>query len=78
MTKSISPVLAFITPGIINMLMEERGLSLLEAAGTLYNSKLYKDLENEETKVWRFSYPILFDLLMEELETGTIVYPEEQ
>ena len=78
MPKSISPVIAMITPGIINLLMENRGLTLEEASETLYNSKLYKALEDEETKVWRLSYPLLYDLLIEELDTGKITYPEEQ
>jgi hypothetical protein len=78
MIKSISPVIAMITPGIINLLMENRGLSLEDASDVLYNSQLYKALEDEETKVWRLGYPLLFDLLVEELSTGKITYPEEQ
>lgn len=78
MDKSISPVIAVITPGIINLLVEHHHLSIEEAASILYNSRLYKDLEDEETKVWRLSYPLLYDLLEEELETGKITYPEEQ
>jgi hypothetical protein len=76
--KSISPVIAMITPGIINMLMENNGMRLDEAADILYNSELYRTLEDEETKVWRLSYPLLYDLLTEELTTGKISYPEEQ
>ena len=78
MNKDIAPVLAMITPGILELLMEHRGLGLEEAAATLYNSELYKALEDESTKVWRLSYPLLFDLLAEELDTGRITYPEEQ
>jgi hypothetical protein len=77
-SKSISPVIAMITPGIISLLMENNGVRLEEAADMLYNSELYKALEDEETKVWRLSYPLLYDLLMEELTTGEITYPEEQ
>jgi len=73
-----SPVLAMITPGIINLLMENRKLSLEEASALLYNSQLYKALEDEKTKVWRLGYPLLYDLLDEELTTGKITYPEEQ
>ena len=73
-----SPVLAMITPGIINLLMENRKLSLKEASALLYNSRLYKALEDEKTKVWRLGYPLLYDLLDEELTTGKITYPEEQ
>jgi len=78
MKNNISPIIAVITPGIINLLMEQRKLTVAEAAATLYNSHLYKDLEDEKTKVWRLGYPLLYDLLEEELETGKITYPEEQ
>ena len=78
MDKSISPVIAMITPGIINLLMENRGLSLEGASDILYGSQLYKTLEDEKTKVWRLGYPLLYDLLMEELTTGHISWPEEQ
>jgi hypothetical protein len=75
---NISPVIAMIAPGILSMLVEDRGLSLEEASGALYNSELYRALEDEETKLWRLSYVTLYDLLVEELDTGTIDYPEEQ
>ena len=78
MDKSISPVIAMITPGILRLLMENRGLTLEDASEALYNSLLYQALEDEETKVWRLSYPLLYDLLIEELDTGGITYPEEQ
>ena len=76
--KNISTVVAMITPGIIKLLMDNRGLTLEEATGVLYNSSLYKALEDETTKVWHLSYPILYDLLEEELTTGKITWPEEQ
>jgi len=75
---NISPVLAMITPGIINLLMKNRMLSLEEASAILYNSQLYKALEDEKTKAWRLGYPLLYDLLDEELTTGKITFPEEQ
>ena len=76
--NSISPVIAMITPGILALLMENRNLDLTQASCLLYNSNLYQTLENEETKLWRLGYPILYDLLEEELTTGVINYPEEQ
>jgi hypothetical protein len=78
MAKNMSPVIAMITPGIINLLMENRGLNVEDASNILYNSRLYKALEDEETKVWRLGYPLLYDLIEEELNTGKITYPEEQ
>ena len=78
MDKSISSVIAMITPGILSLMMENRGLSLEEASRLLYNSQLYSVLEDEKTKVWRLGYPLLYDLLEEELTTGQITFPEEQ
>ena len=78
MDKNISPVIAMITPGILNLLMENRSLNLDEASALLYRSQLYKALEDEKTKVWRLSYPLLYDMLEEELTTGKITFPEEQ
>ena len=78
MDKNISPIVAMITPGIINLLEKNRGLSLEEASNLLYNSKLYELLEDEKTKVWRLGYSLLYDLLEEELTTGKITFPEEQ
>jgi len=78
MDKSISPVIAMITPGILNLLMENRGINLDEASALLYRSSLYKTLEDEKTKLWRLGYPILHDMLEEELSTGKITFPEEQ
>jgi hypothetical protein len=78
MDKSISSVIVMITPGIIRLLTEDRGMTVEEAAEALYNSELYKALEDEGTKVWRLSYPLLYDLLIEELDTGVITFPEEQ
>jgi hypothetical protein len=78
MNKNISSVIAIITPGIIRLLMENRSLTLEDASNLLYNSRLYEALEDEKTKVWRLGYPLLYDLLEEELTTGKITYPEEQ
>jgi hypothetical protein len=76
--KDISSVIAFITPGILQLLMENKGLTLEEASRVLYNSELYKTLEDEKTKAWHLGFPILYDLLEEEITTGKILWPEEQ
>ena len=47
-----------------------------EAIKSLYSSRLYNTLENEETKLWCLSVPALFDLYMEEKTTGKITFPE--
>lgn len=58
--------------------MNNRGITSEAAAILLYNSRLYSLLEDEETKLWHLSYPILYDMLEEELTTGKIIFPEEQ
>ena len=75
---NLNVVLTFITPGIIQLLMDNRSITLEAASLLLYNSKLYKLLENEDTKLWHLSYPILYDMLEEELTIGEITFPEEQ
>jgi len=76
--NSISSVIAMLTPGILELLMKNRNLGLLEASDLLYNSQLYKILEDEKTKLWRLGFPILYDMLEEELTTEKITFPEEQ
>ena len=76
--KNLNAVLVFITPGIIQSLMDNRHIAVEEASILLYNSRLYHLLEDEETKLWHLSYPILYDMLEEELTTGKITFPEEQ
>jgi len=78
MEKDISAIVAVITPGILQLLQQKRGLPLEQASELLYNSKLYAALEDEMTKAWRLGYPELYDLLEEELATGRITWPEEQ
>ena len=76
--ENLNVVLTFITPGIIQLLMNNREITAEAASMLLYNSKLYRLLEDEGTKLWHLSYPTLYDMLEEELTTGEITYPEEQ
>ena len=46
------------------------GISYEEAMKKLYNSKLYKKLEIEKNKMWYFSSYDLFQMFIEEQETG--------
>ena len=74
---NIKAMLEFIIPRLIRMMMEKQSLTEKEALTQLYSSKLYRQLEREETKLWHFSVSTLYDLWMEEKETGHITYPEE-
>lgn len=45
-------------------------ISYEDARKILYNSKLYKELEKEETKMWYYSNYDLFRMFLEERKTG--------
>ena len=77
--ENISTMVSMITPDILRMLIEDRGIVWQEASELLYNSTLYNALEDESTKLWHLSSAALYDMLIEELETGRIAtIPEEQ
>ena len=78
MTKDkLSALLAIINPPVVQLLMDNRKLSNIEALTLFYNSALYEMLENEASKLWHLSPLTLYELLEEELVTGSINYPEE-
>ncbi|MBO4556273.1 MAG: DUF3990 domain-containing protein, partial [Elusimicrobiales bacterium] len=52
------------------------GLPCREIITKLYSSKLFKDLSDENLKVWRFSYAALGEMLISELKTGCFIYPD--
>ena len=65
-----------ISADIVKMIADKRGVSEKDAIKLLYASKLYEVLEKEETKVWQYSTPMLYSLLEQEWENGTIRYPD--
>ena len=69
--------LEMLIPLIIKEIMKSRNISEKEAFEILYSSFLYSKLEIESTKLWHLSQLTLANLLNEEIETGTILFPEE-
>ena len=76
--KQLYALLMLIGGEVIELLIERKKISYDKAANTFYSSGLYAALENEGTKLWRFSTETLYALLDEELTTGKITFPEEQ
>jgi hypothetical protein len=62
---------------VIREIRKARDISEEEAFNLLYSSFLYSKLEVEATKLWHLSPCALVELLNSELETGTIIFPEE-
>ena len=74
--EKLSALLAISNPSVVRLIMENRKLTNIEALTLFYNSTLYAMLENEESKLWHLSPLVLYELLEEELVTGSINYPE--
>ena len=74
--NKFAAILPVIVGSLINKIIEETGINDDEAFASLYDTELYSNLENEETKVWTFSVAMLFDLYQEEKTTGQLVFPE--
>ena len=74
--EKLSALLIIINPAIIQLIIENKGISNVEATKLLYDSALYAMMENEASKLWQLSPLTLYELLEEELATGNIDYPE--
>jgi hypothetical protein len=69
--------LEMLIPLVVKEIMKSRNVDEQEAFGLLYSSFLYSKLEIESTKLWHLSQLTLANLLNEEIETGSITFPEE-
>jgi hypothetical protein len=77
MANEIKAMLEMIVPRLIKTIIESMNITEKEAITILYSSKLYEQLDKDETKLWHLSVPTLFEMFREERETGQITYPEE-
>ena len=75
--KGIKGMLELIVPRLLRMIMEKQSLTEKEALTRLYASELYRQLEREEMKLWHLSIPTLYEMWLEEKESGHVTYPEE-
>lgn len=75
-TEQFTAMMPYISADLVKMIVEKQGISEEEAIGKLYMSELYAALEKEETKVWQYSTPMLYALLEQEEQTGTIQFPD--
>ena len=69
-------VMPVLINGLIDIIINKTDLNEDDVFEKLYNSKLYEMIEREETKVWTYSVPMLFDLFMEEITLGNFNLPE--
>ncbi|MDR1109788.1 MAG: hypothetical protein LBP92_03585 [Deltaproteobacteria bacterium] len=69
-------VLRTIASGLAVKIIAETGLVEDAALEKLYSSALYEALEKEQTKVWHYSVPKLYELWADEANTGQLTLPE--
>lgn len=79
MDKQISTLLGTaIVPQIIDLIMKNDGMSDIKAVEKFYNSQTYAALSNVETDVWHLSPLTIYNMWKREVETGDLMFPEEQ
>lgn len=71
-----APSLWLLMPTLINIVAEKRDIDFMKALELVYNSKLYRDMENEQAKIWHFSEETLADWIKLELDGKSFEYPE--
>lgn len=69
-------ILPFICADLADMISAEEGISEEDAISRLYSSELYARLETEETKLWQYSTPMLYQLYKSSIATGRLQYPD--
>ena len=74
--EQFEALIPYISADLIKLIADKENISHDDAILRLYSSKLYELLEDEETKVWQYSSEMLYSLLNQEEETGTIVFPD--
>ena len=61
---------------LVEKIVGELHLSDKDAITELYSSHLYEILEREDTKLWQYSTEKLFELFLEERNSGNINLPQ--
>ncbi|MBQ4397125.1 MAG: hypothetical protein II828_06345 [Clostridia bacterium] len=69
-------LLPYISADLVAMIAREKQIPEEQAMRILYDSQLYAALEDEMTKIWHYSTPMLYTLLTQEEQTGIIDYPD--
>lgn len=74
--KQFNTIIPLISADVVKMIVQKKNISEKEAIMLLYSSKLYEVLEKEDTKLWQYSTSMLYSLLEQEWDSGTIHYPD--
>ena len=65
-----------IVSDFLKKIMKDKNCDINQAMEILYNSKLYRMLEDEKTKLWQYSSYRLLGLLNQEINNGFIEFAD--
>ncbi len=70
-------ILSLIIPKVIDLIIKNHDIDELSAIEEFYNSKVYRVLEDEKTKIWHFSPLTLYEMYEYEKQNGELYFPVE-
>lgn len=69
-------IFPIISAALVEKIVIELNISDKDAVTELYSSYLYEMLEREETKFWQYSTEKLFEMFLEQRNSGKISFPQ--
>ena len=75
--EQFSVYLSVIVPPVIGQIVKNSNVTDEEAISLFYQSKLYEELSDEESKLWHYGTMTLYTMFNDELLTGSYEYPQE-
>ena len=72
-----SAMLAIIIPPVIDLIINSSAMDEATIISSFYQSKLYRELSDESSKLWHYGPMTLYTMYRDELLTGYYKYPEE-
>lgn len=61
---------------MVLLIITIKHLDFIDAIDYLYNSKIYESLHTESSKIWHLSAEKLVDMLIAEVDTNILTYPD--
>lgn len=74
--EQFDALLPIVSSDLVAAVAAGQGIAEQAAIRLLYHSRLYAALEQEDTKLWQYSTPMLYCLLEQELAGNGLSYPD--
>ena len=65
-----------ISADLVDYIATQQNIGEEEALQKLYASVLYSELEKEDTKLWHYSTPMLYQMFLQGENAGKLEYPD--